>query len=182
MTDVIEREIKVKLSLDPQFLIDRLLQEGYEYVGKEIQEDIYLNGDSRDFRKTDEALRIRLVNDKIELTYKGPKMGSKSKSREEITVSLDDKESMIRILEKLGYRVAQSVRKTRHVLRKGEFNICVDTVEGLGNFLEIEGIDVKEERLLDFFKEFRSKFGINGEIITKSYLELKVEKLAGSSN
>ncbi|AKV75197.1 adenylate cyclase [Metallosphaera sedula] len=179
---MIEREIKVKLNVDPQSLMEKLLQDGYVYVGKETQEDIYLNGDTRDFRKTDEALRIRLVNDKIELTYKGPKMGSRSKSREEITVSLDDKDSMIRILEKLGYREAQSVRKTRHVLKKGEFSVCIDIVEGLGNFVEIEGIDIDEEKLLDFFKEFKSRFGISGEVITKSYLELKVEKLASSSN
>lgn len=54
MTDVIEREIKVKLDVDPQKFIDRLVKEGYEYLGREVQEDIYLNGEAKDFKKTDE--------------------------------------------------------------------------------------------------------------------------------
>ncbi|WP_252896500.1 class IV adenylate cyclase [Metallosphaera hakonensis] len=122
MTDVIEREIKVKLDVDPQKFIDRLVKEGYEYLGREVQEDIYLNGEAKDFKKTDEALRIRTVGDKIELTYKGPRMGSESKSREEITVVLDSRESMVKILEKLGYRPVYKIKKIRYTFKKRELH------------------------------------------------------------
>ncbi|MEM4080438.1 MAG: CYTH domain-containing protein, partial [Metallosphaera sp.] len=74
MTDVIEREIKIKLDIDPSQLVRNLEKEGFEYLGEEEQEDVYLNGTVKDFRDTDEALRIRVVNDKVELTYKSPKM------------------------------------------------------------------------------------------------------------
>ncbi|AEB94117.1 MAG: class IV adenylate cyclase [Metallosphaera sp.] len=181
MTDVIEREIKIKLDIDPSQLVRNLEKEGFEYLGEEEQEDVYLNGTVKDFRDTDEALRIRVVNDKVELTYKSPKMGKDSKSREEITVNLDNKESMIKILEKLGYKSSYVLRKRRISFRKGNFTVCVDNVEGLGNFIEIEGIDVKESDLVSFFQDFKGKFHLNGEPITKSYLELMVNKLDNSN-
>ncbi|QKQ99857.1 class IV adenylate cyclase [Metallosphaera tengchongensis] len=176
MTDVVEREIKVKLTIDPEAFLNTLLKEGYTYEGEEIHEDIYLNGENKDFRKTDEALRLRLVNGRAELTYKGPRLGTKSKSREEVTVTLDDKNGMLKILEKLGYRAVFTIKKRRKLLKKNGFTVCIDSVEDLGDFLEIEGINVSEDELMNFFNNFREKFKIKGDIIYKSYLEMRVGK------
>ncbi|MEM3946528.1 MAG: adenylate cyclase, partial [Metallosphaera sp.] len=40
MTDVIEREIKIKLDIDPSQLVRNLEKEGFEYLGEEEQEDV----------------------------------------------------------------------------------------------------------------------------------------------
>ncbi|MFP3204812.1 MAG: class IV adenylate cyclase [Metallosphaera yellowstonensis] len=182
MTGIIEREIKVKLQEDPETFMRNLMGMGFRFKGKEEQEDIYFNGLDRDFRKTDEALRLRIVNGEVELTYKGPKLGRMTKSREEVSVRVWDRDGILRIMERLGYKPASKVRKRRYILEKDNFLVCIDTVEGLGDFVEIEGVNVTEEELVKFFEELRDKLKVFGEVITKSYLELKVEKYGDNSD
>ncbi len=183
MPDVIEREVKLKLknaSVDK--LKENLLQDGIKFEGEERQVDVYFNSSYRDFRRTDEALRIRETNGNVELTYKGPKISTRSKSREEITVKVSDRDSMTKILERLGFRPVATLSKVRYSFSVGKYTICLDKVEGLGDFVEIEGIDVDEDELLNFVKEFTAKYGIVSEQEKRSYLELLVEKLEANSN
>ena len=56
---------------------------GGESLGPRDETDIYYNHPERDFAETDEALRIRKVDKKYILTYKGPKIGTRSKTRVE---------------------------------------------------------------------------------------------------
>ncbi|WP_252896501.1 hypothetical protein [Metallosphaera hakonensis] len=58
----------------------------------------------------------------------------------------------------------------------------MDNVEGLGNFLEVEGIDVEERELIDFFNKIKILFNLKEEVITKSYLELMVNALDHSNS
>ena len=71
------------------------------------QEDIYLSHPSRDFRVTNEALRIRRIGDENRITYKGPRLSGPTKTREEIEISLDHGqvafEQLLRLLENLGF-------------------------------------------------------------------------------
>ncbi|AWR94477.1 class IV adenylate cyclase [Acidianus brierleyi] len=177
MPDVIEREVKLKLKgISIEELKNKLLNDQMKYVGVEKQTDIYLNSKFRNFKETDEALRIRKVNDTAEITYKGPKISSKSKSREEITVVINDENAMLKILQKLDFYPVYSVSKERHTFIDNNFNICLDKVEGLGDFIEIEGINSDENRLLQYINDFIKKYNINVEVERKSYLELLVEK------
>ena len=83
-------EVEIKLSCDnPESVIKKLQELGAEQLDTESNMDIYFNHPIRDFKSTDEALRIREVDSQVELTYKGPKYDSKSKTREEITVKVD---------------------------------------------------------------------------------------------
>jgi predicted adenylyl cyclase CyaB len=131
MADIIEREVKLKLE-SPTLteLYDKLLNDGMQLIKKETEEDIYFNSEFRDFRKTDEALRIRKTDSGIEFTYKGPKIGKISKSREEITVNVNNADNLIKILEKLGFKPVYTVVKNRIFLKDGEFIICLDSVKG----------------------------------------------------
>ncbi|NON63423.1 class IV adenylate cyclase, partial [Acidianus sp. RZ1] len=141
MTDVIEREVKLKLTnKNIEQILEKLKSEGYT-IDKEVERDIYLNGEYRDFRKTDEALRLRITNKGAELTYKGPKMSVRSKSREEITVGITDYETMLKILTKLGFNPVHEVQKIRYYIKINNFTICLDKVQDLGDFIEIEGIN-----------------------------------------
>ncbi len=183
MPSVIEREVKLKLknaSVDK--LKENLLKDGMKFEGEERQVDVYFNSTYRDFRKTDEALRIREINGEIELTYKGPKISTRSKSREEITVKINDKDAMTTILERLGFKPVATLKKLRYSFSAGKFTICLDKVEGLGDFVEVEGINAEEDELLNFVKEFTAKYGILADQERKSYLELLVEKLEANSD
>lgn len=173
----IEREIKIKL-LSPS--LDTLLEKfksKYTFIGEEKQRDIYYNSPIRDFRISDEALRIRQTNDKVELTYKGPKLSSQSKSRIEINVEISSLEDMDTILQKLGFKKVMELEKRRWNFKVDSYTVSLDSVKDLGEFIEIEGIDVDERKLLDFVNKFLEENEIKGEPTIKSYLELMVDKI-----
>ena len=52
-------EVEVKARRGPEVL-DKILVMGALFKGTEHHHDIYFNSPKRDFRKTDEALRIRI--------------------------------------------------------------------------------------------------------------------------
>ncbi|AWR97224.1 class IV adenylate cyclase [Acidianus sulfidivorans JP7] len=180
MSDIIEREIKLKLenkNLDE--LYNELKENGIKFIGEEKEIDIYFNSIYRDFKKTDEALRIRHYNNSdFELTYKSPKIGTITKSREEITVKIpiEQEDNLIKILQKLGFNPVYKVIKNRKYFRDNNFIICLDNVENLGNFIEIELDNGPENELVEYVNKFLAKFNIKANKINKSYLELLVDK------
>jgi adenylate cyclase class 2 len=116
--------------------------------------DQYFNAPDRDFARTDEALRLRRIGPANYVTYKGPKLDAQTKTRTEIEVPLapgdSAAEGFAQILVNLGYRPVMVVRKKRrtfHLERDGfPVEICLDEVEGLGTFAEVE-IVAPDERL-----------------------------------
>ncbi|MEQ1826458.1 MAG: CYTH domain-containing protein, partial [Pirellula sp.] len=59
-----------------------------EFVCREEQCDTYLRHPSRNFRETDEALRIREIDGKPFVTYKGPRLAGPIRIRPEIELPL----------------------------------------------------------------------------------------------
>jgi adenylate cyclase class 2 len=178
----IEREIKIKV-ISPSFdELEKILRSKYTFVEEESQRDIYYNSPIRDFRTTDEALRLREDNGKYYITYKGPKISSMSKSRLEIEVEIADLDPMAQILEKLGFVRVLTVEKIRKKFKYKNFTILLDYVKNLGNFIEIEAIDTEEKNLLDFVDNFLKENNIVGEKTLKSYLELLIERLDKKTN
>lgn len=152
-------EVEIKLKVDSADLIEKKLVELGFKKGQTLQEiDYYYNGVDRDFRESGEALRLRLtesldgsalVADRpgeplIQMTYKGPKLDKVSMSRVEHQVNIDDFETMQSILSSLGYKPVMPVVKLRRELFGEAMTACVDTVDGLGDYLELE-IIVDEE-------------------------------------
>ena len=178
----IEQEIKIKLISPKLEELEKLISSIYQFSGEEHQIDIYYNSPVKDFRKSDEALRIRIVNGEAEITYKGPKLSSQSKSREEITVKIDNFEAMDLILQRLGFIKVLELEKIRKNYKVSNFKISLDRVKNLGDFIEIEGINVSEKELIAFVDNFLKQFNIVGEKTLKSYLELFIDKIGKSSN
>ncbi|MEM1626312.1 MAG: class IV adenylate cyclase [Sulfolobaceae archaeon] len=173
---MIESEIKIKINSPELSILEEEFKKNFKYLGEEIQEDIYYNSIYRDFKVTDEALRLRIINDSIiELTYKGPKISSRSKVREEITCRISDYKAIDKILEKIGFYKVIRIKKIRKNFKKENFLISLDYVEGLGSFLEVEGISVSEDELLNFTENLLKRFNIKGQKTLKSYLELLLE-------
>ncbi len=168
---MIEIEVKGRINNEKEFE-KRIKEIGASFLGEEHHIDIYFSHPCRDFKQSDEALRIRVKNSYYEITYKGRKIDSKTKTREEITARVYDLENMIRILNKLGFSTVAKIVKHRKKYIVDNFVICIDNVENLGKFVEIEEKSSKYEpsRILNFAKNL----GIN-EILTKSYLELLME-------
>ena len=179
---MIEVEVKAKIE-NFEDMKKKLENLGAIKSKKEFQEDIYFNSPIVDFANTDEALRIRTTkeNEKtnIFITYKGPKIDSKSKTREEIEIKIEDSEKCSKIFQHLGFTKVRAVRKNRQYYKYENFEISLDDVEGLDPYMEIEialndGCDYNEaqEKIFELFK----KLGITDGFERTSYLEL-LEKL-----
>ncbi|AIJ06403.1 adenylyl cyclase CyaB [Methanocaldococcus bathoardescens] len=173
---MIEVEIKVKID-DKDKVVEQLKNLGFKFIKKKFQEDIYFNGIDRDFRETDEALRIRNEDGNFFVTYKGPKIDKISKTREEIEVKIENKEKMRQIFKKLGFKEVPPIRKIREIYKKGDIEASIDDVEGLGLFLELEKSisDINEkDRILEELMDILKSLNISKDnIIRKSYLELR---------
>ncbi|MFQ5974745.1 MAG: class IV adenylate cyclase [Candidatus Hydrothermarchaeales archaeon] len=148
---------------------------GGRYEKEEIQVDTYFNHPLKDFAETDEALRIRRVDNGCFITYKGPKLDDLTKTREEIEVKVEDFEGIKEILNRLGFLEVLTVEKRRRYFGLGGFTVMLDDVKDLGSFVEIEklGEDYDPLEVVNFIKTL----GINeGDIERRSYLGLILEK------
>ena len=97
-------EIEVKARVDGFKKIEgRVLGLGGRFEREETQVDTYFNHPGRDFAKTDEALRIRRVDDGCFFTYKGPKLDDLTKTCEELEVGVEDFGTIKDILLRLGF-------------------------------------------------------------------------------
>ncbi len=172
---MIEVEVKARV-LDPKLVERSIIALGASPIGIETQADTYYSASNRDFGKTDEALRVRVQDNKYFLTYKGPKMDSVSKTRKEYEVEFNDADSMGNILSSIGFSPVATLVKKRRKYRLGEFLISLDELRKLGDFIEVE-IPLRdskshEEKLESIFRLFE-KLGISrNESIRESYLEM----------
>lgn len=178
-------EIEVKVIADHSKVRSVLQNIGAKKIGVENHSDIYFAAPYRDFAKTDEALRIRSVNGESILTYKGPKLDGISKTREELESSVDGTNA-VKILQALGFSEAGAVHKKREIFKLDsdkEITICLDDVEGLGEFLEVEivaenenELEIARGKLFDLLKQFGAS---EKDSIRTSYLEMVLEKNKG---
>jgi adenylate cyclase class 2 len=169
-------EVEVKSRIDLSYAREVLEGLDAKFLEAEEHFDIYYNAPHCDFAETDEALRIRSVNGRQVLTYKGKKLDDITKSREEIQTHVEA-EAMIQILERLGFKETARVQKVRDVFKIGDITLCLDEVGSLGQFIEFEIIsdaDMEESKKRIFV--MMEKFGLKPEdSIRKSYLELVME-------
>ncbi len=179
---MIEVEVKAKIE-NFEDMKKKLENLGAIKSKKEFQEDIYFNSPIVDFAKSDEALRIRTTKENnstnIFITYKGPKIDSKSKTREEIEIGIEDSAKCSKIFEHLGFIKVRAVKKDRQYYTYKNFEITLDDVEGLDPYMEIEialedGNDytIAQEKIFELFSEL----GVTDGFERTSYLEL-LEKL-----
>ena len=178
---MIEVEVKAKIrSFDE--MRKRLDEINAVKVKTEHQEDRYFNSPVRDFAQTDEALRIRETksDDKHNLfiTYKGPKIDAKSKTRKEVEMEIEDADKASKIFENLGFKEVRTVVKDREYYQYENYEISLDNVHGLEPYMEIE---ISLEDNSDYSKAQESifglfeKLGITDGFERTSYLELLEE-------
>ncbi|UCC19773.1 MAG: class IV adenylate cyclase [Promethearchaeota archaeon] len=196
---MIEVEIKVRIS-DPELILKKFEENNGIYKISLIHEDIYFNMPVglRDFKITDEALRLRKsiefnkhnkaytkdINHYI--TYKGKKIDTSTKTREEIEVKINDPYSMRTLLKELGFQEILTVKKERDLyefeFKTYQIDALIDYLPLLNQyFIEVElllnsskKLEESKEALFDFLCLFGIK---KDESIRKSYLELITEKL-----
>lgn len=155
MSNTYEVELKFRIEI-PETVETLLRQRGAIAQGVVSHADRYFNHPLRDFRQTDEALRVRTIGDANWVTYKGAVIGTTAKTRHEIEVGFDEgarsADQVLEILRLLGFRFVREVRKTRRSFTLNheghQFEIALDEVPELGHFLEIELLAEEDDRIL----------------------------------
>ncbi|MCD6368650.1 MAG: class IV adenylate cyclase [Thermoproteales archaeon] len=173
----IEYEIKIRVkNLDE--IREKLTYLGATLQGAGVEEDVYYQHPCRDFKESDEALRIRNYGTIIELTYKGSRLPANIKAREEITVRIlrEDYSKLKQLLEKLGFRSLARIVKKREIYVYENLTISLDEVEGLGSFMEVEAFTDHKEEAEESIKNFLDLLGDIGEPVSQTYLEMMLTK------
>ena len=169
-------EVEVKARIDSfKEMEERLDDLGATKTKTEFQEDIYFASPIVDFGQTDEALRIRTTNNNTFITYKGPKLNDKAKTRKEVEMTIESAAKAQDIFEEVGFRAARVVRKNRQYYIYENFEISLDDVEGLPPYMEIEiALDDNQDysNAQDKIFELFKKLGITDGFERTSYMEL----------
>lgn len=107
----------------------KLLQKGYEKNTLWDYEGLV--------RGKGSVLRVREVNGKGLLTFKGPKMKSRFKKRLEVEMPVEAKKTEV-ILKTIGFKPTTHYEKYREEYVLGKFHITLDRLKRFGWFVEIE--------------------------------------------
>lgn len=168
-----ELEIEIKAWCDSHDAVrSRLESAGAVLSADRDEADIYFNHPVRDFARTDEALRLRSVNGKCRITYKGPKLSARSKARVEHETGAGDFEVIKNIMLSLGFTVSGTVEKKRSIYILNGIEVCVDDVAGLGTFVELEKKGQLGQGVEDELFKLAAELGLT-RFERRSYLELK---------
>ncbi len=138
-------EIEIKFILpDRQGIIDLLRSKFCIFTAPKKQVDtVYAKkvGDLHTFMSNDVFLRIRIVNDsQAVLTLKKP-ISREELSKREHETKIDDSHEMEEMLSLMGFQKAVVSEKTRITTNYNGIAICIDSVKGLGDFIELEKQD-----------------------------------------
>jgi adenylate cyclase class 2 len=144
-----------------------------------LEVDIYYQHPSKNYLETGECLKIRNWQD---ITYKGPKLDSNHKVRNQYTWTLESPELF---LETLGFTKLIEVHKRRIY---GKYTCCkddhtfkiaiaLDQIKDLGSFIEIEIITEKEnmDSAIQRIEKIANEMGLENKEV-KGYAQLMLEK------
>jgi adenylate cyclase class 2 len=185
------REVEVKAHIrDEATLLKKLKEQGGELGEPKVQEDtVYVKeiGTMQRFLANDHFLRIRKMPEHVMFTLKyhpgrnTTNVDAMPIEHEVVVSSSTELESMLGLL---GFVKALQINKTRRTTHALGYEICIDEVEGLGAFIEVEKLlehDEDTEPTLQEMKLFLQTLGIATEDIgVKRYDVQLLEKEYGS--
>jgi len=181
-----EIEIKAQLQ-DKDAVMAKLRGLGCEFSPVKTQDDMVWTentGSLETFLANKVFLRIRIQNnEKVILTAKQSKTdlqgGASNLVKREHEVVVDSAEESRGILEMLGLKEAVRTVKKRQTAEYNGYEICIDEVEGLGSFIELEKMGEKEEaeKIQSDMSAFLATLGVKAEDqVHKGYDILMLEK------
>ena len=158
-----EIEIKIRI-VDPEKTIDLLEKQGCVFSQPIRQQDaVFIPNEvpTVPCPAGTNVLRIRKQGDKNILTLKRSDVGNHL-SKLEHELEIGNSEEMKKIIFLLGFKLIADTTKMRRKCKIKDYEICVDQVEGLGSFLEIERMSAEDpERIQEEMLAFLSSIGID---------------------
>lgn len=169
-------EIEAKIKVEHFDPIRRRLEELSATLEPDVQQhDTFFDTAEGALAEAGCGLRLRResqgLTERALLTYKGPRQKGPYKAREEIEFGVSQATSATDLLERLGLRPGLVVEKHRQVARLESCLVCLDEVNALGLFVEIEGPSVEE------ISRIRALLGLQEQpVIRKGYAALLRKK------
>ncbi len=168
-----EIEVKAKVS-NLQAVEEKLLERGCIFSEPLIQKDItFANVDDKEYDSLVAGLnilRIRNQNGKYIFTVKQTGINDLDCLERETEIS--DPHEMEQALILMGFHEAVRINKVRRKTNLDGYEICLDQVENLGNFVEVEKITKNEdpEKVQAELFEFLKQFGVTeGDRVMDGY-------------
>ena len=174
------REIELKFRVDKLEDITSILEKNNCAISKVInQADTIYVSDLGNVESTSGSvwLRVRKEDEKVELNYK--KQSPKKMESEEIEFTVGDYKKANDFLKALGYKEWVQVNKKRRYSKYKEYNICIDEVERLGTFVEIELL-INEDNNKDYEEELykvAKELGIDKDNRINSHYDTMIYEL-----
>ena len=168
-------EIEAKIRVDDlSEYAQRLGQLGAEHKGEVRQRDCFFDREGQSLQRGDCGLRVRAESagtaDQAKMCYKGPRQKGQFKQRQEIEFAAESAGAARELLEALGFAITIVVQKRRQVWQLQGCSVCLDEVEGLGSFVEIEGPNETA------ISKVRKILRLEGhQLITDSYAQMLAE-------
>ncbi|MFH1745192.1 MAG: class IV adenylate cyclase [bacterium] len=181
----IEKKYKVNNS-SVEELTKKIEKIGAVFAGDKDQLDIYFNVPGRDSFTSKECLRIRSSDTGKEITYKPSTreeyVDKGFFAKKEINLPINDVGIAKILLQDIGCTILAEVKKRRRQFRLDKFKICIDNINNLGLFIEIEIMDVFDniqKSVKEIDKLMSSLNLINYSLEDKPYRDLVMAKEKG---
>lgn len=164
-----EVEMKYFLGNNVEPIIEIINKYKWFKIDEIYQKDKYYTSKYKDFIESEECLRIRTTNSYVELTWKPPtskEMNEKGQYwKEELDIDIKSiHEKVEKLLLVLDFIEYVEVEKRRLKFRINDFSIiCLDKIEGLGWFIEIETMHDDENYALEQNETYANKLMLKTE-------------------
>lgn len=168
-----EIEAKVKLK-DYSHLRKRLRSAGGLYQGRVFERNWLFDHPERLLARADKLLRLREQENRVFLTYKGPREKSKYKKREELEMEFPSSRAGRALLEAVGFVKWFYYEKFRETWRLGACEVVLDELPLLGLFAEIEAPTDRD------VEEAVKRLKLTRDYIASTYVELLNEHSKGA--
>lgn len=167
-------EIEAKMKVDSlDVTVAKLKAVGGERVGDFEEVNAFFDTEDRSLLAADEGLRLRVAKnvdtkaEKYVLTFKGPRLHGKLKSREERELDVGNAKDAEKFLNSLGFKKVLAFEKKRTKWKLAGCSIELDTLPHLGTYVEIEGPSE------DTVMKVREQLGLErAPIIKSSYIAM----------
>jgi len=182
------KEIEVKAHLkDKERVINELKKIGAALSAPIKQIDtVYTRviGKKELYLSNDHFVRIREKSDgRFIFTVKADKSKKEALIKTEHETEVKDAKELEQALFLMDYQISNKVTKVRQTATVGYYEICLDDVEELGSFIEVEkmaGTDADVNAIVVELNSFIASLGVPEiDVINKGYDIMMIEKMFG---
>ena len=182
-----QQEIEIQAIIKNPEEVEEKLKKIGNFVKTRKQVDKYFVPPQRDFFAEEppiEYLRVRYEEDKNHLNYSFLHFGEDGwlRATDEYETLVDKPEIVEEVFKKIGLILKVTVVKIRKYFDCDNFEVTIDQVEGLGDFMEVEakkdfgGIDKTRKACSDFLNSLDIKYEVKADMGYPRMLYKKLNK------